>query len=279
MLPLALALASGMAWGTADFLAGLAARRLALLLVMGVSQAGALALLLTVVIVRGQGPTHVVAVGYGLTAGVLGAVGLAALYRALAIGRMSIVAPTASLSGVVPLVWGLARGDRPSAVQAAGIVLAVLGVILASRSLDDGSGRRTAVGVGLALIAAVTLGALVVLLDEVGRTDPLWGVLMVRVAALSLLSVALLVKRPSLRLSLADARWLVAVGLLDNGANLLFAFAADAGGVLALTSVLGSLYPVATVLLARLVLHERLERHQAVGVVAALAGVALIAAG
>jgi drug/metabolite transporter (DMT)-like permease len=279
MLPLVLALASGMAWGTADFLAGLAARRLALLVVMAVSQGGALVLLLTVVIVRGEGPREAVAVGYGLAAGVLGAVGLAALYRALAIGRMSIVAPTASLSGVVPLAWGLARGDRPSATQAAGIVLAVLGVILASRSPDDGSGRRTAVGVGLALVAAVTLGALVVLLDEIGRADPLWGVLMVRVAALSLLSVAMLVKRPSLRLAPRDAGWLVGIGLLDNGANLLFAFAADAGGLLALTSVLGSLYPVATVLLARLVLHERLERHQAVGVVAALAGVALIAAG
>jgi drug/metabolite transporter (DMT)-like permease len=272
MLPLMLALASGMAWGTADFLAGLAARRLQLLLVMAVSQGGALALLLTVVAVRGEGPRETVAVGYGLAAGALGAVGLAALYRALAIGRMSIVAPTASLSGVVPLVWGLARGDRPSGVQAAGIVLA-------SRSPEDGSGRRTAVGVGLALVAAATLGALVVLLDEIGRTDPLWGVLMVRVTALSLLSVALLVKRPSLRLSVPDAGWLVGLGVLDNGANLLFAFAADAGGLLALTSVLGSLYPVATVLLARLVLHERLERHQVVGVVAALTGVALIAAG
>jgi drug/metabolite transporter (DMT)-like permease len=279
MLPLALALASGMAWGTADFLAGLAARRLQLLLVMAVSQGGALALLLTVVAVRGEGPRETVAVGYGLAAGALGAVGLAALYRALAIGRMSIVAPTASLSGVVPLVWGLARGDRPSGVQAAGIVLAVVGVVLASRSPEDGSGRRTAVGVGLALVAAATLGALVVLLDEIGRTDPLWGVLMVRVTALSLLSVALLVKRPSLRLSVPDAGWLVGLGVLDNGANLLFAFAADAGGLLALTSVLGSLYPVATVLLARLVLHERLERHQVVGVVAALTGVALIAAG
>ncbi|MGZ4115091.1 MAG: EamA family transporter [Actinomycetota bacterium] len=192
---------------------------------------------------------------------------------------MSVVAPTAALSGVVPLAWGLARGDHPNAVQVAGIALAVLGVILASRSLDEGSGRRTAVGVGLALIAAVTLGVLVALLDEIGRTDPLWGVLMVRVSALTLLSIALLVRRPSLRMSFRDLRWLVAVGVLDNGSNLLFALAADAGGLLALTSVLGSLYPVATVVLARLVLHERLERHQAAGVAAALVGVALIAGG
>jgi drug/metabolite transporter (DMT)-like permease len=279
MLPLLLALGSGMGWGTADFLAGLAARRQALFVVMAVSQGAGLVFVAAVVLLRGEGPQHATAVWYGVAAGVLGAVGLAALYRALAIGRMSIVAPTAALSGVVPLAWGLARGDHPSAVQAAGIALAVVGVILASRSFDAGSGRRTAVGVGLALIAAVTLGGLVVLLDEIGRTDPLWGVLAVRVSAVTLLSLALLVRRPSLRLSFRDLRWLVAVGVLDNGSNLLFALAADAGGLLALTSVLGSLYPVATVVLARLFLHERLERHQAAGVAAALVGVALIAGG
>jgi drug/metabolite transporter (DMT)-like permease len=279
MLPLLLALGSGMGWGTADFLAGLAARRQALFVVMAVSQGAGLVFVAAVVLLRGEEPQHATAVWYGVAAGVLGAVGLAALYRALAIGRMSIVAPTAALSGVVPLAWGLARGDHPSAVQAAGIALAVVGVILASRPFDAGSGRRTAVGVGLALIAAVTLGGLVVLLDEIGRTDPLWGVLAVRVSAVTLLSLALLVRRPSLRLSFRDLRWLVAVGVLDNGSNLLFALAADAGGLLALTSVLGSLYPVATVVLARLFLHERLERHQAAGVAAALVGVALIAGG
>jgi drug/metabolite transporter (DMT)-like permease len=102
---------------------------------------------------------------------------------------------------------------------------------------------------------------------------------MVRVGALSMLGVVFVVRRPSLRMRGADAGRLGVVGLLDNGANLAFASAADAGGLLALTSVLGSLYPVATVVLARFVLHERLGRLQAVGVAAALAGVVLIAAG
>jgi drug/metabolite transporter (DMT)-like permease len=278
VLPLTLAFFSGIAWGTADFLAGLAARRQALIVVMVVSQTAGLVMLGSIVLMRGRAPATAAAVVFGLLGGVAGAAGLAALYRALAVGRMSVVAPTAALSGVVPLVWGLARGDRPSAVQGVGVVLAVTGVVLASRTFDDGGDRRRAAGVGLALVAAATLGMLVVLLDEAGRSDPLWGVLMVRVAALSLLGAVLLVRRPRAPFSLADAPPLVAVGVLDNGANLLFALAADAGGALALTSVLGSLYPVATVILARLVLHERLERHQAVGVVAALTGVALIAA-
>jgi drug/metabolite transporter (DMT)-like permease len=102
---------------------------------------------------------------------------------------------------------------------------------------------------------------------------------MVRVGALSLLLVALAARRPSLRMPRRDLGRLCAVGVLDNGANLTFALAADAGGLLTLTSVLGSLYPVATVLLARFVLHERLLRHQVAGVVIALTGVVLIAAG
>lgn len=249
MLPLVLAFGSGMGWGTADFLGGLSARRLPLITVSLVSQAAGLAFLGLVVAVRGEGPNDTDALLFGLAAGFIGAGGLSALYRALAIGRMSVVAPTAALSGTVPVAWGLLRGERDTR------------------------------GLGLALVAAITLGAFMVLLHEAGRSDPAWGSLMVRAGAISVLGVAFLVRRPSLRIRAPDAGRLGLLGVLDNGANLAFAFAADAGGLLALTSVLGSLYPVATVLLARFVLHERLARLQAVGVVAALAGVVLIAAG
>jgi drug/metabolite transporter (DMT)-like permease len=277
--PLLLAFGSGMGWGTADFLGGLSARRLPLLVVSLVSQFAGLLFIATIVLIRGDAPKGSIALAYGLVGGLLGAIGLSALYRGLAIGRMGVVAPTAALSGIVPVAWGLIRGDRPSSVQLVGVALAIGGVILAARATDDGSERRAAAGVGLALVAAVTLGMLVVLLDEAGRSDPLWGVLMVRVGALALLSIAVVVRRPSFAMTKNQGGRLVAVGLLDNGANLAFALAAEAGGLLALTSVLGSLYPVSTVVLARLVLHERLARHQTVGVVAALTGVVLIAAG
>lgn len=279
MLSLALAFGSGMSWGTADFLAGLSARRLPLLTVSVVSQTAGLLFVLAIVALRGQPPRGSEALGFGLAAGAMGAIGLSALYRALAIGRMGVVAPTAALSGAVPVAWGLLRGDRPEPLQMLGVLLAVAGVLLASRMPDEDGGRRRAKGVGLALLAAGTLGALVILLDAAGRSDPVWGTLMVRVGALSLLLIALAVRRPSLRTSRRDLGRLCTVGVLDNGANLTFALAADVGGLLTLTAVLGSLYPVATVLLARFVLNERLLRHQLVGVVAALAGVVLIAAG
>ena len=278
MLPLLLAFGSGMGWGSADFLGGLSARRLPLVTVSLVSQAAGLAFLGAVVAVRGEGPSDTDALLFGLAAGFVGAGGLSALYRALAIGRMSVVAPTAALSGTVPVAWGLLRGERPSAIQLVGVGIAIAGIVLAARTPDH-DGERNTKGLGLALVAAVTLGVFVVLLDEVGRSDPMWGTLMVRAGAISVLGVAFLATRPSLRMGGADAGRLGLLGMLDNGSNLLFAYAADAGGLLALTSVLGSLYPVATVLLARFVLHERLARLQTVGVAAALGGVVMNAAG
>ena len=278
MLPLTLAFGSGMAWGTADFLGGVSARRLPLVTVSLVSQAAGLVFVALVVAFQGGGPAESGAVTFGLAGGFVGALGLSALYRALAIGRMSLVAPTAALSGTIPVAWGLLRGDRPGPVQLLGVVLAIAGIVLAARTPDH-TGSRNTRGLGLALVAAVTLGAFVVFLDEAARSDPAWAALMVRTGAITVLGVVALVTRPSLAVGPTDATRLISLGVLDNAGNLAFAYAAYAGGMLALTSVLGSLYPVATVLLARFVLHERLARLQAVGVAAALAGVALIAAG
>ncbi len=278
MLSLALAFGAGMGWGTADFLGGSSARRLPLLTVSLISQAAGLLLLVIVVAIHGAGPTGAKPLLVGVGGGLVGAAGLAALYRALAIGRMSLVAPTAALSGTVPVAWGLLHGDRPEPIQLLGVALAIGGIVLAARTPDH-SGTRDTRGIGLALLAALALGAFVVLLDEGARADPLWTALMVRVSAISALGLAALFVRPSFRVTGPETGRLGAIGLLDTGGNLAFAFAADTGGMLALTSVLGSLYPVATVLLARWVLRERLSRGQVTGVAAALTGVALIAAG
>jgi drug/metabolite transporter (DMT)-like permease len=147
MLPLVLAFGSGMAWGTADFLGGLSARTLPLVTVSLVSQAAGLAFLVIVVVVRGEGPSDVDALLLGLAGGLAGAGGLSALYRALAVGRMSIVAPTAALSGTVPVAWGLLRGERPGTIQLIGVAVAIAGIVLAARTRDR-SGERTTAGPG-----------------------------------------------------------------------------------------------------------------------------------
>lgn len=278
MFAIVLALAASASWGSADFLGGISTKRLSILTVSTVSQFAGFVFTLMVVLVSqpGMPSSHVVWVG--LLAGVMGTIGLAALYSGLAIGPMGVVAPIAAMSGIVPVVVGLARGERPGAIQLAGVALAIVGVILAARHRDESGTRIHTRAAVLAVIAAVALGLLVVLLDAAGSEDPAWAVLLVRVGALALLAFAVLARRPSFRMERDQLGTLVAVGVLDNGANLLFVLAAQRG-LLSLIAVLASLYPVATVLLARGVLHERLGRTQVVGVAMALCGVALIALG
>lgn len=281
MLAPLLSLVSAAAWGTGDFLGGLSTKTRSVLTVGVVSQSAGLVFMVAIVAAVRDPLPGARAIGLAVGAGACGAVGLAALYRALSVGTMGIVAPTAALSGVVPVVFGLASGDRPTALQLVGVALAIVGVVAAARAPDpDGQrGGRLAEGVGLALVAALLLGVLVLLLDRAARVDAAWASLFLRVGGLSITAAAALLMRPSFRIRIQELPRLVGVGLLDNGANLTFALAAAAGGLLTLNAVLASMYPVATVLLARVVLHERMSTLQKAGVGLALTGVALIAAG
>ncbi len=193
---------------------------------------------------------------------------------------MSIVAPIAGTAAVVPVTFGLARGERPTSAQLVGVGLALGGVALASWEGRGGAGEgaRVATGVGLALAAALGIGLFLVAMDAASGPDFLWAALANRLTGTILLLGTALALRPSLAVGAADLRGLSAVGLLDVAAITLFA-AASSEGLLTLVSVLGSLYPVVTVALAHLLLHERISRPQRVGVVAALAGVALMTAG
>lgn len=274
-----LALGASLSWGLGDFLAGLRSRRLPLLTVLVVSQAAGLASIAIVVAARGTGPPEARYLVYAALAGVAGAVGLAALYRGLAVGAMSVVAPISATAAIVPLVAGLVTGERPSPLQGVGIALAVAGVALASRTpSSDGRGRALAAGVGLALVAAVSFGLLLVALGAASDADALWGTLTMRTSSFGLLALAALALRPSLALGPRDLPVLALIGVLDTAGNALFAVATTKS-LLSVAAVLAQVYPVVTVLLARVVLGERIARVQQAGVVGALAGVALIAAG
>lgn len=273
-----LALAASVSWGLGDFLAGLRTRRLPVVTVLVVSQAAGLVTIVLVVAVRGVGPPDGRYLLYGSLAGLAGAVGLVALYRGLAIGPMSIVAPISATAAVVPVVVDLLVGDRPSPAQDAGIALAVLGVALASRTPAGRRVRRAASGVGLALVAAVAFGLLLVALGAASDGDPYWGTLSMRGTSFALFVLAALVLRPSFALGERDLPVLIAIGVLDTAGNALFAVATTES-LLSVAAVLGQLYPVVTVLLARAVLGERLSRVQAAGVVAAFGGIALVTAG
>jgi drug/metabolite transporter (DMT)-like permease len=249
--------------------------------VLVVSQATGLAGVVAVVALSGEPAPSAADLWPAAAGGVAGLIALAAFYRSLAIGTMSIVAPISATGAAVPVFVGLATGERPGAAQLAGIAVAVAGVVLASREeAPEGSpaAATARLSVLLALVAALGFGTFFVGLDASADENVFWALLAARGASFTLLCAAVLLTRPALPSDPATLGLIAAIGAGDLGANALFA-AASNEGLLSVVSVLGSLYPVVTVLLARVFLGERVRRVQEVGIVAALAGVALIASG
>ena len=246
------------------------------------SQAIGLAGLLVVIAVVGKAPPDLVRLLPAAAGGLVGVSALTAFYRALSIGTMSIVAPIASTGVAVPVIVGIATGERPGVLQLAGIGATTAGVILASREQleanDEHATRMSRASIALALVAAIGFGSFFVGLRESAKADVLWALLAARAAGVTGLTVAVLLRRPRLEAARASLLPLAAMGLLDLAANGLYALATR-HGLLSVVAVLGSLYPLATVVLARLVLGERVRRIQELGIATALSGVALIAAG
>jgi drug/metabolite transporter (DMT)-like permease len=273
-------LVASLSWGVADFLGGIQSRRMAAAAVVLGSQVAGLLLVAVVVAVRGEGPPGGDFALYAALSGLAGIIGLTSFYQALSIGAMGVVAPLSSLAAVIPLVVGIATGDRPTAVQGAGVALALGGVVLASREAGEGAQESPAVaaGVGFALLSAVGFGTFFLLIDQASNEDVAWAIFVNRATSVALLATALVVLRPRLGVRVSDIRILALVGVLDISANAAFAIAST-HGLVSVVAVLGSLYPVVTILLARVFLRERLQPLQRLGAVAALAGVAVISAG
>lgn len=271
-----LALLSSVMWGSADFYGGLMTKRLKVYAVVGGSQAfGLLTVSLVVIGIGGpSGSTDWVL--WSILAGVTGSLGLLCFYAALATGTMGVVSPIAALGAVVPVLTGFARGEQPSAIAMAGIAVGLLGVVLASGpELSTNVGGRPIV---LAATSGVFFGACLTFVALGAESDAimtLWGM---RATSVTGFAMAALLVGSLGGLRVSDAPSLLAIGMADAIANFLFALATQRG-LISITSVVGSLYPVATVLLAYVVLHERLQRIQVIGVIAALVGVAMVSLG
>ena len=264
-----------LSYGAGDFLGGLATRAQAVATVVAASQSAALVLLVVVVPAEGS-PFAWADVGLGAAAGTVGVVGILLLYQGLATGAMGVVAPvTAVGAAVVPLVVGLATGERPAPLALVGAAVALGAVALvAGGGPTGGSGGRPLL---LAVGAGAAFGLVFVLLGATDESSGFWPLLGGRVASVSLLVTWLLRSRTAF-VPQPGTRWVViGAGLLDVTANGLYLLAVREG-LLSLVAVLSSLYPAATVVLARVVLHERLERAQLAGLGLGLAGVTLIAA-
>ena len=280
MLGIGLALAASFSWGIGDFIGGMKSRVLPVLVVLAVSQVVGLTWIASVAIVAGEpvpGQREVVLAAISALAGLAG---LACFFRAIAIGKMSVVAPVAAMAAAVPVVVGIASGDRPSSVQVVGMAVALAGAVLASREpVGDGDrAARIAAGVLLAAASAVLFGLFFLGIDAAAEGGIVWATLVNRITSVSILIAVVLAVRPDLAAARPHAPALAAAGTLDVGANLLLAAAATQG-LISLVSVAASLYPAVTVVLARVILHEQMQRIQEVGAAFALGGVVLIAAG
>lgn len=274
----ALGLASAASWGTADFGGGILSRRSPLFGVVFLTQLVGMALALGIAIVRREPLPGGADLAWSVASGVLGAIGILGLYRGLAVGRMGVVAPiTGVLGASVPVAVGIVLQGLPQQVVLVGIALAFVAVVLVSRASDDGETSRPP-GIEYALLGGLGIGLFNVTISRVSEGFVFGPLTVVRAVEAILLVAIITASRSGWRVERRLAPIVIVVGLLDMAGNAFFILAAQSGP-LAVASVLSSLYPVATVILATVVLREPLTRAHAAGIVAAAAAIGLIAAG
>ena len=265
-----------MTWGTGDFGGGLMSRRTPLFGVVLVSQLVGTVVALGLAVVRGESLPSVADAGWSVAAGLLGGIGISALYQGLAVGRMGVVAPiTGVMAALIPVAAGIAFEGLPPPLVMFGIGLAFVAVVLVSRVTDERSGPS---GVGLALVAGATIGLLGVAIAQISDGHVFGPLTILRASEAALVSTIVVLGRRQWR---AERRWwprLAGIGIMDMCGNGAFILAVQAGS-LAVAAVLSSLYPVTTVVLATILLHERVTRSHAVGIALAAVAIACISAG
>jgi drug/metabolite transporter (DMT)-like permease len=271
-----LGLAAAVAWGAGDFGGGLASRRVPLYGVVLVSQVTGFVGTFVIAVARDEafptgGDLLICAIG-----GALGAFGITMLYRGLAIGRMGIVAPvTGVLAAVIPVIAGFLIEGVPPPLVIIGIVVAVVAVVLVSRVADETGGRA---GLPEALAGGTAIGLFGVAIAYLSEGDVFADLAVIRLVQGLLVVAAVLVLRAAWRPSRSWLLPLVLIGILDTAGNACY-LAAVQTGQLAIASVLSAMYPVATVILAALVLRERVTRDHTIGILLAGAAIAMIGFG
>ncbi|MCG7414940.1 DMT family transporter [Microbacterium aurum] len=293
-----LAFVGALVYGSADFLGGLAARRLRPLVVTGVAAASGAVLLGILAPIAGGTPTAADLL-WGALSGVTGAVAIGLLYACLARGPMSVLSPvTAVVSAAAPMLWGLlAGGERLGAGSAAGLIVALVAIVLVALLPGERITRPTAPALAMAVGSGLAIGAFLILLDQTGEGSGIAPLVLNRVVNAVLtggLATVLVVRAVrsgrgaqsavrasgALPLPLRSA-WLLAItcGVVDATANLLLLWALRAGGDLVVVAALTAMYPAGTVLLAAALLRERIAPVQGIGLVLALAAGILLAVG
>lgn len=286
LAPIAYSLGSAVCWGVADFSGGLASRKANVYKVVLVAHSTGMALMIALALLRGEPMPPMNQMLWGIAAGTAGTIGLVALYRALAVGKMGIVAPiTAVLTAVLPMCYGLFSQGLPRTIQLCGFAVAAAGIVLISRperiAAVEGASRVPR-GLGLALLASAGFGFFLIFIKFAGVTAVYWPLAAARFpAVVSMGVIAMLSREPLTSQKRAGfdrriVRLALIAGVLDTLGNVTFILA-NQNGRLDVAAVLSALYPAMTVLLAFIVLKERVTRMQGAGIVAVLASVVMIA--
>lgn len=268
-----LSLLAAASWGGGDFSGGFATKQASVFRVVAIAHGAGLAAIIAMALVTGEPVPPASSLGWGAFAGFIGAFGIAALYRALAVGRMGVVAPVAAVvTGVLPVLLGAYTDGMPDRLQLGGFALALASIWLLAGSNETANSRS---GIGLAALAGVMFGLFLIAGKQAGAHGIFWPLVAARVVSTCLMG-AVLFFLPRDSRPLRPVLWaMVLSGLLDSVGNALF-IAATRHGRLDVAAVLSSLYPATTVLLARFLLKERIAKWQGVGIVCALLSVALI---
>ena len=277
LLAVVLALAAAGLWGTSDFGGGLLGRRAPILGVLVFTQSIGLIIAAAITGLRGEPAMGGRDLLFALGGATLASIGIGGLYRGLAVGRMGIVAPVAAvLTAVTPALIGVGLQGFPSALVLVGFGVAIVAVVIVSLVPDDGSGRPS--GLPYALVAGVALGLLSVFFSRISMAYVFAPLTVLRLGVVAIFVVVILVRRLPWRLPRSTWPLVIAVGIVDLVGNAAFITASRTGD-LAIAAVLSSLYPVVTVLLAAMLLRERITRSHAIGVALALLAIGLIAGG
>jgi drug/metabolite transporter (DMT)-like permease len=281
-----LAIASAAFYGAADFAGGLATRRAAAVPVVLFSQASGLVLLaLMLPLLPAASPSRLDFL-WGAVAGLTGGVGVALLYKALAVGTMAVVAPTTAVCAVaIPVIVSVVLGERPVPLAIVGMALALASIVLVSwqqtTPVTDRATRsagRLPPGVALALVSGVAIGLFFLALARTERAAGMWPILAARTVSVTLFGSLAIAARQNLRMGAPTATLVIVAGVVDMIANAFYLIAAREGP-LSTVVTLSSLYPASTVLLARVILGERLNSWQITGVGCALTAIVLIVSG
>jgi len=279
-----LAIGSAVLYGAADFTGGLTTRRASTIPVVLLSQAAGLIMLALIMPLLPHASPARADVLWGAAAGLSGGIGVALLYHALATGTMAVVAPTTAVCAVaIPVVVSMLLGERPMPLAVAGIALGMVSIVLVSQQqggTQPGAGEpglpgSRQSGVGTALVAGIAIGVFLLSFAQAGSTAGMWPLLVARTVSTTLFAVMAIAGGRSLRMPTQVTALVIFAGVMDMLANALYLLATRQGP-LSIVVTLSSLYPASTVLLARLVLGERLRPWQVTGVGCALAAVVLI---